>query len=125
MNLKVRIMNLVNRALRAKNAGMPKGFEIWMAEQKKLEAELAAIDEAAGKGLAVGRTLSYNVADGTATYVVTKIRKNDCIVEWVPLYDGYFSDAVWLTADKRHYIVQRTAAERQCQFADALNYHGR
>ncbi len=121
-------MNLVNRALamqRQKNKGNISDFEAWDAEQEKLSKELDAIDEAAGKGLVVGRVLSYGVADSFASYIITKIRKNDVVVEWVPLYDGYFSNAVWLTPDKRHYIANRRDAEQQCERADAIKHHGK
>lgn len=125
MNLKQRILALAQKAVRIHDERITDFEEAWEVVQKEMETELAAIDKAAGKGLAVGRTLTYGVADGNATYVITKIRKNDVVVEWVPLYDGYFSNAVWLTSDRRHYIVNRQDAERQCQFADTINYHGR
>jgi hypothetical protein len=118
MNIKVRIMNLVNRANTLQKAGMKGDFKKWFAIQDELEKELTAIDKAAGKGLAVGRVLSFGVADGMANYIITKIRKNDVVVEWVPLGDSYWSPAVWLSADKRHYIVQRAEAERHCGFSD-------
>lgn len=121
LNIKQRIQRLVAAAL-ASHSALEKGtygnINIWSKVQKELEKEIAAIDKAAGKGLAVGRVISFGVADGTANYIVTKIRKNDVIVEWVPLCDGYSSPAVWLTADKRNYMIQRDEAERQCRFSD-------
>lgn len=127
MNIKVRIMNLVNRALAEKQSlekGLSSGggekFSEWMKRQDELENELNEIDKAAGKGLCVGRCLSFGVADGTANYIITKIRKHDVVVEWVPLSDGYFSDAVGLSADRRHYVVNRATAERLTRH-DPLN----
>lgn len=119
MNIKVRIMNLVNRAQASQKALHDRtygDFDKWIAQQDELDKELNAIDKAAGEGLAVGRVISFGVCDGVACYIVTKIRKNDVVVEWVPTGDGYFSDAVWLSPDKRNYIVQRDVAERQCRF---------
>lgn len=40
------------------------------------------LDEEAGEGLAVNRTFSIPVADGRAFYVVTKVNKKTCRVEW-------------------------------------------
>jgi hypothetical protein len=77
----------------------------------ELEAELSAIDKAAGKGLVIGRVLTFGVADGKANYVVTKVRKNDVAVEWVPLGDGYMFQGVGLSADKTEYILLRSIAE--------------
>jgi hypothetical protein len=91
-----------------------KGQWIWPAWEKvnaELEAELDAISKAAGNGLVIGRVLTFGVADGYANYVVTKIRKNDVVVEWVPMGDGYSSPAVGLSADKTEYVVLRSTAE--------------
>ena len=89
-------------------------FEAINAEETKLCAEIDAINKAAGKGLAVGRSLNFGVADGTATYIVTKVRKNDVIVEWIPMGDNYFSPAVGLNAAKTQYVVLRSTAEQYC-----------
>ena len=99
---------------------MPYDWESSRKVENEMETEMDAIDKAAGPGLAVGRELRFGVADGTASYIITKIRKNDVVVEWVPLCDHYFSNAVGLTADKRQYIVNRHTAERQVGFSDAF-----
>jgi len=96
-------------------------FDQWGKDEREMETELTAIDVAAGPGLCVGRCLSFGVADGTASYIVTKIRKSDVVVEWIPLCDGYFSDAVGLSRDKRQYVVNRNTAERHCGLADVLD----
>lgn len=90
-------------------------FDRWEAENTKIEAELNAIDKEAGKGLVVGRCLTFGVADGSASYLITKVRKNDVIVEPVPIGDGYHSQAVGLTSDKRNYCVLRSTAEHYCR----------
>ena len=136
-NLLPRILALAKRANDAKNQsdlqfkqsmaaagkGEPYHYD-WETRQKaenEMYAEMDAIDKAAGPGLAVGRAIHFGVADGNACYIITKIRKNDVVVEWIPLCDNYFSDAVGLSADKRNYIVNRHTAERHVGFADAFS----
>ena len=114
--LKQRILALANRALAHHESTIGADFNAWEKMNAELEAELTAINEAAGKGLVVGRVLTFGVADGNASYVVTKIRKNDVVVEWVPLGDGYSSQAVGLSRDKTEYIVLRSTAEAFCRF---------
>ena len=116
-----RIMALAQKAQAAHTAMHNAPFDQridWAARDKaesEMEAEMFAIDKEAGPGLAVGRTLSFGVADGGAVYIITKIRKNDVVVEWIPLGDGYFSQAVGLSADKRNHVVLRSTAEQQCR----------
>ena len=86
------------------------------SDKCEMMAEMTAIDAAAGNGLAVGRHLTFGVADGGAEYIITKILKNVVEVEWIPLGDGYFSDAVALTPDKTKWVVLRGTAERQCNW---------
>lgn len=123
MKLIDRIMAVVKKAL-AENDALNKGtygnFDAWDHRQKEIEKEVAEIDKEAGKGLVVGRILSFGVADGAACYLITKVRKHDVVVEWVPMYDGYFSDAVWLSKDKRHYIVNRGKAEQNIRWTDTF-----
>lgn len=116
--LKNRIVALANKAV-AHHDSLGKGsldFPAWEKVNTELETELEAINTAAGKGLVVGRVLTFGVADGSASYVITKIRKNDVVVEWVPIGDGYSSQAVGLSADKTDYIVLRSTAEHYCRF---------
>ena len=117
MNLKVRIMNLVNRA-QAEHDKLGQDridFAVWDKTQAELEKECYEIEMAAGPGLQVGRVVSFGVADGSASYIITKIRKNDVIVEHLPFGDAYWSHAVGLSPDKRHYIVNRHTAEMLCR----------
>ncbi len=111
--LKQRILALANRAVVHHDSLLKEetDFEKWDTEDTELETELNAIDKAAGKGLVVGRVLTFGVADGSASYIVTKVRKNDVVVEWVPLGDGYSSPVVGLSADKTEYVILRSTAE--------------
>ena len=123
--LMTRIMALVARATadhkKMQDFTQPFNSKEWEKNLSEMEAELSAIDKAAGKGLAIGRCLSFGVADGSASYLITKIRKNDVVVEWVPLCDGYFSDAVGLSRDKRQYVVNRNTAERHIGLSDIFS----
>ena len=117
-SLKNRIVALANKAV-AHHDSLGNGktdFPAWEKMNAELEAELEAINTAAGKGLVVGRVLTFGVADGSASYVITKIRKNDVVVEWVPIGDGYSSQAVGLSRDKTEYIVLRSTAEAYSRF---------
>ena len=86
-------------------------FDKIQAEEKEIFDEVTAINKAAGSGLVVGRNLRFGVADGMVDYIVTKVRKNDVVVEWIPMGDDYFSPAVGLTRDKTKWIVIRSTAE--------------
>ena len=116
--LMTRILAVANSARLASDArGKPTfkwDFEAINAEESKWCAEIEAINKAAGKGLAVGRSLIFGVADGTANYIVTKVRKNDVVVEWIPMGDDYWSSAVGLNAAKTQYVVLRSTAEQYC-----------
>ncbi|HOS16670.1 MAG TPA: hypothetical protein PKX15_06660 [Bacteroidales bacterium] len=122
MKLKNRIIALAQRAkeINSIENGYFENWEAWNKLQKEIIQEMEAIDKEAGDKLAVGRYLSFGVADGGAYYIITKIRKNDVIVEWIPIYDGYWSQAVGLSSDKKYYIVNRHTAEQQCQRSTAL-----
>lgn len=64
--------------------------EVW----EQLLAEVEALDQAAGSGLAVGRYLLFHVADGTEIYIVDAIEAGRVHVVHVPSADAYTSDAV-------------------------------
>jgi hypothetical protein len=119
-SLLTRITALAQRAQAANAAKNSPNFR-WDfpkidAVEKEFCAEMEAINKAAGPGLAVGRTLTFGVADGRASYIITKIRKNNVVVEWIPMGDNYSSPAVGLSADRTQYIVLRSTAEQYCHF---------
>lgn len=122
MTLKNRIISLAQKATAANEIHIGDSFD-WEARdkvQKEVRDEMLAIDKAAGGGMAVGRLLKFRVADGMANYIITKIRKNDVVVEWIPIHVDYWSQAVGLSADKKHYVVNRYTAEQQCQYNSNL-----
>ena len=114
-----RIMAVARRAHIAhadqRKPGFNCNFEKVSADETEMWDEMQAINKAAGPGLAVGRCLNFGVADGTASYIVTKIRKSDVIVEWIPMGDGYCSDAVGLNTLKTHNVILRSTAEQYCR----------
>ena len=111
-----RILALAARA-NAANEAMNKSFDTpidWnkrRRDENEMSSEMEAINKAAGPGLAVGRKLSFGVADGGADYIITKVLKNVVHVEWIPLCDAYSSPAVGLSSDKKNYVVLRSTAE--------------
>ena len=113
-----RIVALAKRAHGRYEAKKKPDFKYdWEVEKKadnEMSAELEAIDQAAGKGLVPGRALCFGVADGTANYLVTAVRKRDVVVEWIPMGDNYFSMAVGLSPDKTRWVVNRHTAEMCC-----------
>ena len=124
MNIKTRIANIVTQANAAQSsfmAGIGKlnGWDAFNASQTAIEKELNDIDKEAGEGLVVGRSLSFGVADGSATYIVTKVRKNDVVVAYVPLMDGYQFQGVYQNS-KGELCLPRAVAERQCRMSSGL-----
>ena len=122
MTIIERIKKLATRSQSLEKASNEKDFHYdfkkMEVEWDEMSAEMEAINKAAGKGLQVGRCLRFGVADGTACYIITKIRKNDVVVEWIPFWDNYFSDAIGLTSNKTAWVVNRTTAERHCGMRD-------
>ena len=118
MKIKERIMTLVAKALAEKESlekSTYDNFSAWDKRQDELYAEVESINKDAGPGLVVGRCLTFGVADGNANYLVTKVRKNDVVVEWVPLGDMWHSNVVGLNRSKTEYIVNRNTAEVFCR----------
>lgn len=77
---------------------------------------LEAIDEAAGEGLAVGRIIRYQVADGYALYAVTHIGAHSVDVLHVPYADAYSSPVV------RNGRLSRGHAEDAIAQEDAMRH---
>ena len=48
----------------------------------KAEAMAESASDKAGKGVKVGKLISIGVGDGYASYVITKVNKRTCVVEW-------------------------------------------
>jgi hypothetical protein len=82
-------------------------FDAWDALHEAIEA----LDAHSGPGLAVGRQLHFNVADGVVFYIVDRIEESDphrVHCAWIANSDGYEADAV----DSDGYCL-RSIAERQ------------
>lgn len=116
MTIKERIKAVATKAFAEKIALYRSTYESladWDKRQKEIEAEVRAITKEVGDGLVIGKVLWFWVADGVACYIVTKVRKNDVVVEWIPMGDMYFSDAVGVNRNRTEYVVNRQTAEAQ------------
>lgn len=59
-----------------------------------LRDAVESLDAQAGTGLAVGKYLAFDVADGEAVYLITKITKQTVQCVWLPDMDNRQADAV-------------------------------
>ena len=64
-------------------------FAEWDKEQNELEEELNEAQKLLPKGLCVGRVVYFGVADGYATYLITKLGKRISKVVHLPFGDAY------------------------------------
>jgi len=64
-------------------------FADWDKEQNELEAELDEAQKLLPSGLCVGRVVHFGVADGYATYLITKLGKRISKVVHLPFGDAY------------------------------------
>lgn len=87
----------------------------WRQRDEEFFGKLEALDKKAGKGLAVGKHLRFQVADGYAYYVVTDIGPTCCKVEHLPVHDGYSSECICdgfvMTALAERNIARREGME--------------
>lgn len=82
---------------------------------EQLLTEIDVLDRAAGPGLAVGRYLLFQVADGTEISIIDRIDEARVHVVDVPSADGYQADAV----DAGGWCL-RTIAEANIRQRDAF-----
>lgn len=74
------------------------------------------LDEKSSPGLNVGRQLKFNVADGYAYYIVTKVNKSVVEVVHVPLDDSYCFAGVCIENGKL--VMLRGVAEQNVKMAE-------
>lgn len=123
MTIQDQIKNIIATAEKSQAALMSgKGFESFMEGQAKLTAKMnhfrktvKEMAKTAGMNLIVGSELNFGVADGMATYYVTKIRKNDVVVVHVPHGDAYQFAGVYQNA-KGELCLPRQVAENYARF---------
>lgn len=123
MTIQDQIKNIVATAEKSQATLMSgKGFEAFCEEQKKLDAKMdhfrkvvKDMAKTAGMSLIVGSELNFGVADGMATYYVTKIRKNDVVVVHVPHGDAYHFAGVYQNG-KGELCLPRQVAETYSRF---------
>ena len=82
--------------------------------EKALWDAIEKLHKDAGPGLVPGRHLRFQVADGYAHYIVTKVGKRLISVEHLDYLDGYCSEAVY---DGK---MMRGVAEKQLGWDEAL-----
>lgn len=84
-------------------------------EYNKIESELynrlEEIANSSGDGFAVGKNIHFGVVDGSAQYIITKVRKNDVVVEHLPFGDAYTFSGCYLN-NKNELVIPRQVAER-------------
>lgn len=88
----------------------------WIEKHQAADKKLHELEAKLGPGLQEGRLISFQVADGYAVYVITKVQKRVVKVHHVPLYDGYTSQAVYnntLQFGQAQQLVDRQDALRE------------
>ena len=98
--------------------GLGKGqkFEEAMRQQTELMDRLEAISDQAPEGVSVGRMIRYQVADGYAFYVITRVFGSSVSVAHVPFGDAWTSPVVRggkMTYGHAADAVQKAAAMRK------------
>ena len=88
-------------------------------QEDKIFAAIEALDKSAGTGLQVGRRIRFQVVDGYANYIVTKILKSVVQVVHLNLLDGYTFQGVYKANGKL--VLSRKVAENQLGWEDKLN----
>lgn len=63
--------------------------DTYRANLQKLHDMIASLDNDAGPGVQSGRELRFQVADGYANYIITKVGKRTVKVVHVPIMDAY------------------------------------
>jgi len=92
-------------------------WEAWDKREKEREAFLADLNESAREGGGIiGRVVSFGVADGSATYVVTGATEHLVTLEHVHLYDGYMAPYIGAGGQ-----FERGRIEQQLSYDDKLD----
>jgi hypothetical protein len=87
INVERQIHELQLRAERS--TGLLRDFDKYRAEERAIREQIKALSASAGKGLAPGKHLRWQVADGYAEYIVSSVGKTACKLAHIPLGDGY------------------------------------
>lgn len=88
-------------------------------QENELFAKIKLLDEEAGDGVAVGKHLQFPVADGYAHYIITKVRKNDVVVEHLPFGDAYHFQGCYLD-NQDNLVIPRQVVERYISHQTAM-----
>lgn len=77
-----------------RQTGEFEGGDLFIQHVQEEHRKAREVDEALGDEFAPGRLFSVGVADGKAFYVVTKVNKRSCDVEWRGFGLDRYTDAV-------------------------------
>ena len=92
-------------------------WEAWDKREKEREGLVADLNEAAREGGGIiGRAVSFGVADGSATYVVTGATEHLVTLEHVHLYDGYTAPYIGMGGQ-----FERGRIEQQLSYDDKID----
>jgi hypothetical protein len=106
--LKQRIQNLVQIC---ETLGYRFDSPEWASNNKSLWEGINQLDMEAGTGLAPGRHLKWNVADGYAHYIVVKVGKQLTELAYLPYMDNYQFAGTFMQGNK---LMVPTAVATQC-----------
>lgn len=89
----------------------------YFAKQEELMAQIQAwSDSVTGEGVQVCKMLNFGVADGHATYIISKVNKTTVEVIHVPFCDAYQFQGVYQDANGKLKLPYPVAAQ-QCRMA--------
>jgi hypothetical protein len=91
----------------------------WREELTLLENRLATLDMANRPGLNPGRHIKFQVADGYANCIVTKVLKNIVHVVHVPILDGYHFNGIYQD-ERGHLCLPRPVAQRSIDWDEKM-----
>ncbi len=79
--------------------------------------QLDKLDKEIGKGLKVGKYIKFQVADGYAHYLITRLNRETVEVIHLPLGDGYKFGGIGVDK-KGNQVIFRTVAEANVRMND-------
>lgn len=72
------------------------------------------------RGLTVGRTIKFGVADGYAEYTIREIRQREVVVDLDPNGDGYTFEGAYEN-ENGELVLPRPVVEKRVRFEDEFD----
>ena len=94
-------------------------FSTYEEQETRLYKQLKEISVSVGTGLKVGKHVKFQVADGYANYIVTKILGSTVLVKHLPLGDSYTFLGVYET-DDGNLALPTMVAKRQVERSEFM-----